>query len=378
MTRGTRRLRPRGLRSRLTIWIGAILVLAVGASFVAIYRGTGQQLRGQLDRELRTQAGSFAVPLEPVGQYAGGHPPLRDPPALQGHLAAPVRQAAERLHSDQRTRAARAGGSRRPRAREPATQAIEQRQARAIRAAPDGYSTVTTRDVGEIRLYVRPSSAAACAWPRSASASRSSRSRRPQHGVARDVPPGRPVRPGCRGAGRVRRGLPRVESAAPDGGHRSRGRTPARSRTASTATTCDGEIRVLADSFDNMLDRLDDAFARQRAFVVRRLARAAHAAHGGARAARGAGAPARGVGRGRAARHAARERRDRAHGAPRGRPAAAGQDRGGPAARAPRRGAAPVRRRAVRRPQPERRAPLRARAGERRDARTSTRTASPR
>src|SRR5256885_7045511 len=58
---------PRGLRARLTLSIAAILILAVAASFAAIYRGTGQQLRDQLDRDLATQAGAFAAAL-PAGE----------------------------------------------------------------------------------------------------------------------------------------------------------------------------------------------------------------------------------------------------------------------------------------------------------------------
>src|SRR5256885_1883261 len=57
---------PRGLRARLTLWIAAILILAVAASFAAIYRGTGRQLRSQLDHDLATQAGAFAAAL-PAG-----------------------------------------------------------------------------------------------------------------------------------------------------------------------------------------------------------------------------------------------------------------------------------------------------------------------
>ncbi len=37
-----------------------ILVLAVGASFIAIYSGTGRQLRSQLDSELHGRANAFA------------------------------------------------------------------------------------------------------------------------------------------------------------------------------------------------------------------------------------------------------------------------------------------------------------------------------
>jgi hypothetical protein len=54
---------PRGLRARLTLAIAVLVILVVAASFGAIYRGTGQQLRNQLDRDLVTQAGAFAAAL---------------------------------------------------------------------------------------------------------------------------------------------------------------------------------------------------------------------------------------------------------------------------------------------------------------------------
>ena len=54
------RLRFSGLRARLTVSIAAILVLAVGVTFLVIYRGTGITLRARVDSELREEVGAFA------------------------------------------------------------------------------------------------------------------------------------------------------------------------------------------------------------------------------------------------------------------------------------------------------------------------------
>jgi heavy metal sensor kinase len=262
----TRRLRPRGLRSRLTIWIGAILVLAVGASFVAIYRGTGQQLRGQLDRELRTQAGSFAVPLsqsddtQEVTRRYVTHQPFR---ATSQLLFAKLQDGSIVTNEPELLGLA---GATDPERESPATQTIEQRQARGIREAPDGYSTVTTRDVGEIRLYVRP----VIRGGRRVATIGVGESLEPvekaQHGVAKTFllaglfVLAAAVLAGFAVASRVSSPLRRMAgtAAAVDAGaisHRI------------DVDDLDGEIRVLADSFNHMLDRLDDAFGRQRAFV---------------------------------------------------------------------------------------------------------------
>ena len=57
----------RSLRWRLTALIGAVVVLSVGATFVAVYRGTGTQLRNQIDRELRADADAFGRAGVPAG-----------------------------------------------------------------------------------------------------------------------------------------------------------------------------------------------------------------------------------------------------------------------------------------------------------------------
>src|SRR3954454_24543087 len=57
----------RSLRWRLTALIGAVVVLAIGATYIAVYRGTGTELRNQIDRELRADAQAFSRGGVPAG-----------------------------------------------------------------------------------------------------------------------------------------------------------------------------------------------------------------------------------------------------------------------------------------------------------------------
>lgn len=54
-----RHLGLRGLRPRLAAWIAGITIVAVGVSFLALYRGTGSDLRHRIDAELQTQTQDY-------------------------------------------------------------------------------------------------------------------------------------------------------------------------------------------------------------------------------------------------------------------------------------------------------------------------------
>ena len=57
------RLAPRTLRWRLAGWVAAVTLICTGIAFAAVYRGTGTQLRGQVDHELRAYAGELSHDL---------------------------------------------------------------------------------------------------------------------------------------------------------------------------------------------------------------------------------------------------------------------------------------------------------------------------
>jgi len=48
-----RRIASLGLRWRIAAWAVVVILLCLGVAFVAVYRGTGSELRGQIDSEIR-------------------------------------------------------------------------------------------------------------------------------------------------------------------------------------------------------------------------------------------------------------------------------------------------------------------------------------
>jgi hypothetical protein len=54
------RIVPAGLRWRLVAWVAVVMLICTGIIFVAVYRGTGTQLRHQIDQETAGDTGEFA------------------------------------------------------------------------------------------------------------------------------------------------------------------------------------------------------------------------------------------------------------------------------------------------------------------------------
>ena len=241
----------RSLRWRLTALIGAVVVLSVGAIFVAVYRGTGTQLRTQIDRELKADAEAFGRGGVPVGAPAGPE----------------VERAAHAYISSQPFRASSrllivVLPGRQPLSNEPALL----RRAPRLAATQPGFSSVTVEDVGSLRLYRQ-------------AVTRAGR-------VVAVVAVGEPLTPVTRAETQVARTFLVAGSATLLigllAGYLVAARTAAPlRRMARIASRVDAgelsprmaqsgprdEVRALADSFDLMLDRLEDAFARQRAFA---------------------------------------------------------------------------------------------------------------
>jgi two-component system OmpR family sensor kinase len=265
------RVTPLGLRWRLTGWVAVVMVAAAGVTFVAIYRGTGSQLRRQIDQQLSSSATAFQRRMQSSGSADGaavaanGQAYVRSQPfAATSRLlfivtpgqgtATNVPELVGLLSTDD-------GESN-------AEQRAENRLARALLTARLGFSTVDGPDGGRLRVRVLPVTVAGRVVARVGAGQSLSSVHVAQGGVARTfVLAGaiallvallasylvgerisRPLRRMARVAARVDGGdlSPRIHASG------SRG----------------DEVRVLADAFDRMLDRLQDAFARQRSFVA--------------------------------------------------------------------------------------------------------------
>lgn len=261
---------PRGLRWRLTAWVAAVLLLAAAAVFAVIYQETGEQLRAQIDREISGDATQLAQAVSAIDA---------DKP---GDLVAPVRlyvdsqgySATSRLlfvevpgtktisnHPEVFSATTEEAGE------STAEQTRENAMGRRLLASPSGFSEHRIADVGEVRVDIRRVTAAGHTIVLGAGEPLVL-VERAQHSVARTfllagtlillialvasylagAHVSAPLRQMALVAARVDGGelAPRMET---DG-------------------TRAGEIQVLAESFNHMLDRLAEAFAVQREFVA--------------------------------------------------------------------------------------------------------------
>jgi two-component system OmpR family sensor kinase len=264
------RVVPAGLRWRLAGWFTLVTLLCTAIVFVAVYSGTGAQLRRQIDREMGGDAAELAHNLR----------------VAQARTPSELSRAATRYIDDQPFSASstllfvivpganpstnRPGlfGESRPDDGETVDeQEQENRLAARLPAAPDGFTTLTLPEVGNLRVLKRavrvPSGLSVTVGVGEPLASVA----HAQRGVARAfILAGllalagallasyvvgsrlsRPLRKMATVAARVDAGdlHPRIEDIG--GGE---------------------EVAVLADAFNHMLDRLTDAFAGQRAFVA--------------------------------------------------------------------------------------------------------------
>ncbi|MHB8234019.1 MAG: sensor histidine kinase [Solirubrobacteraceae bacterium] len=265
------RLAEVGLRWRLAGWVVLVVLLCTGISFLAVYRGTGTQVRQQIDNELAGDAGDLTHDL------ARAHPASSEGAA----------QAAGKYVRDQSFAASsavlfvvipgKATSTNRPElftqtppdnGETPGEQSQENELSRKVLTTPDGYTTIALPDVSDLRLLKRsvrlgPSLVATVGVGEPLSGVKHA-----QVGVARafilagvlalalallasyliGTRVSRPLRRVTAVATRVDAGdlHPRIHDAYGQG----------------------HEVRVLADAFNHMLDRLAEAFAGQQAFIA--------------------------------------------------------------------------------------------------------------
>ncbi len=264
-------LAPAGLRWRLAGWFTLVTLLCIAIVFLAVYRGTATQLRRQIDQELTGDAAELAHNLQaaharaPRGLSAAatryivnqpfsasstllfvlipGAQPSTNRPELFGH---PPPSDGETL----------------------AEQARENRLSALLLRASDGFQTLTLPDVGDLRVLERRVRIRGGPTVTVGAGETLVPVTSAQRGVARTFilaglfalaaallasylvgsRVSRPLRKMAAVAARVDAGdlYPRIH----DPGGQS------------------GEVKVLAEAFNHMLDRLTEAFAGQRAFVA--------------------------------------------------------------------------------------------------------------
>jgi two-component system, OmpR family, sensor kinase len=260
-----------GLRWRLAGWIAFVVLICTAISFVAVYRGTGGQLRRQIDTELGGDSSELARSLQlaksrtPHSAFETSDRYVHSQPfAATSTLLFTLIPGAPTSTNRPELFTAEAPDN----GESAAKQSAENRLSQRLLTAGLGYSTLTLPDVGELRLLKRsvrlPGGRQVVIGAGEPLASVSEA----QTGVARAfILAGVLALAGALlGAfligTRVSRPLRRMATVATrvDAGdlhpriHDPGGQSP--------------EVRVLTDAFNHMLDRLTEAFAAQRAFVA--------------------------------------------------------------------------------------------------------------
>jgi two-component system OmpR family sensor kinase len=260
-----------GLRWRLTAWVAVVMLLFAAVIFVAVYRGTATQLRHQIDRALAGDASEFSHNLKlqdedsPHALAAAATRYVNDQPfgASSTLLFAIIPGAGTSTNQPELL-----GNAVPDNDETPAEQDQENRLAHRVLSVHDGYSTVDFPDVGDLRLLKRQVSIDARLRVTIGVGEPLAAVHEAQHGIAQafilagalaflavllasylvGARVSLPLRRMAAIAARVDAGelQPRIHEAGGPG----------------------DEVRVLADAFNHMLDRLSEAFAGQRAFVA--------------------------------------------------------------------------------------------------------------
>lgn len=259
---------PGSLRWRLTGWVVVVLLVSSAITFVAIYRGTASELRGQIDGELSRDAAAFMRSVQ------SAKTPAAVARSAEGYVSAQPFRATSRLlflsapgvgavTNEPELLGLAPGDDREPRG----VQARENRLAHALVLEHAGYSTVDIADVGQMRLLVTPVALPGGGIARIGVGESLGIVNEAQDAIVRAFLLAGALTllaalltsylAGARVSGPLRR-MARI-AARVDAGDLA-------PRIHATGQSGD-EVRMLADSFDRMLDRLADAFARQRSFV---------------------------------------------------------------------------------------------------------------
>ena len=260
---------PAGLQWRLTAWVAGVMLVAAAALFVVVYQYTGSQLRGQIDRDISGDTQQLSQTLRPLsaqtalGVTAAATRYMRAQPytATSTLLFVIVPDAPTASNHPE----VFGGGATDP-GESAADQARENAAGHALLVPHLGYSTRSVPDVGRARIFEQAVQVGATRVI-VGSGEPLTIVERAQHGVAKAFLV----------AGAAALVLALIASYLAG----ARVSAPLR-RMAAVATRVDAgdlaprmevagradEVRVLAEAFNHMLDRLAEAFASQREFVA--------------------------------------------------------------------------------------------------------------
>ena len=266
-----RRLLPGGLRFRLGAWVALVVLASCALTFGIVYGGTGNELRHQIDRDIAGEeselaqvvASGRALAPEAISMRATNYiraQPFKANSTLLFAIVPGARTSSNRPELFTRERADNGETA--------AEQRQENRLADKLLVVKDGYSTLPLPDVGDLRMLERTYTL--------------------RGGRRVTVGAGEPLAPVSHAQGSIARAFLLAFALALVGALvaaylvGTRVSRPLR-RMAAVAARVDAgdlhprihdltgeasELRVLADAFNHMLDRLTEAFAGQRAFVA--------------------------------------------------------------------------------------------------------------
>jgi two-component system, OmpR family, sensor kinase len=261
---------PAGLRWRLTAWVAAVMIASVAVIFVLVYEHTGSVLRGQIDHDIAGDTRQLAEVVGSLGSRDRSHVAS----ALSRYVTAQPYTANSTLLFGL-TGQGRAvsnhpevfGSATREENESAAEQQLENAAGHRLLVPRPGYSTIEIPDVGKMRIHERVVETGAVGVTVGAGEPLAAVSRA-QRGVAKSFVL----------AGGITLALALIASYLAG----ARVSAPLR-RLAAVAARIDAgdleprmevsgrrgdELRVLAEAFNQMLDRLALAFASQREFVA--------------------------------------------------------------------------------------------------------------
>jgi two-component system OmpR family sensor kinase len=247
------------MRARLAAAISLVTIAALGGSFFALHQRTGSDLQGRIDSNLREQYAEFQQEL-PRGISSAG----------ELERAARSFIASQRYRPESRIFLVEVAGGRKVtnerRVVEPEVKREGAERSASLLDAPEGLANVSTAEASRLRVYSQPILAGGR-----------------QLGTFRVADPRAPIeraQSALRNTFLVVGAVALLVSLIVAGWLATLITRPIR-RVASVASDVDAgdlthrigdvrssdEVRLLAESFDHMLDRLEGAFQRQREFV---------------------------------------------------------------------------------------------------------------